>query len=54
MNCAKCEKPSTRALVIPIISKQPQPDQKNDNGVRIVRLCDGHWDEVEELLPAAA
>lgn len=53
-DCSKCdEKPATRALVIPKIDKMPQLEEKNNNGVRIVRLCDGCWSEVEELLPAA-
>lgn len=39
--CSKCEEPSERALLVP-----------QTNGVRIVRLCKGHWTEVEALLPA--
>lgn len=54
INCSKCTEPATHVLVVPTINKEPKPDKKNENGVRLVRFCDGHWSEVEALLPAAA
>lgn len=54
VNCSKCDKPSAHAISVRNTTEpSPQPGKKDMRGVRIIRLCEGHWSELEKLLPAA-
>jgi hypothetical protein len=56
VDCSKCDKPSTHSIFVRNTTlPPPPPDQKDKDtrGVRVVRFCDAHWDELEEFLRAA-
>jgi hypothetical protein len=51
--CSKCEEPSVHSLSIRSDEPAPKPGQKDTRGVRILRFCKGHWQELKQFLPAA-
>lgn len=54
VNCSKCDKPSAHSISVRNTSEPPpQSGEKDLRGVRVIRLCEEHWAELKELLPAA-
>lgn len=53
LTCSKCSREPWRAIVV-YIGEPPPQGQADNRSVRIIRFCPVHWDEIEELLPAAA
>jgi hypothetical protein len=53
MTCSKCKEPPSRAIIV-YDGDPPPTGEKDLRDVRIIRLCKGHWSEVEKLLPAVA
>lgn len=51
MKCSKCEEPSAQAIMVLKGDPPADPKEKDIRGMQIIRFCEGHWAEVEELLP---
>jgi hypothetical protein len=53
VDCSKCTNRAEHHIVVRNKEPKPEPGQVDVRGMRIVRLCEGCWSELEVLLPTA-